>query len=315
MDNLFIHGYFSYIMKIYDTNSLVQRTYMTDQDYKLLLLLEEYQNITHTAALLYTSQSTLSKRIKSIEEELGVTLFIRSKHGIRFTAIGERILKEVHHIVDARNKINESIDKSLNRISGSIKIGISSNFAAFYLSDFMRYFHTSYPSVITRIKTGPSHYIYRDLWNNSIDVAIIRGEYHDWFGERYLMSSEPICLIHNYDTDIFKCWKYPYIERISDNNMEYLVKQWLQEQDFDEPIQSDISIDGIQTVVSMVSNQLGWAIVPEIGLQNFNGTIIPLTFKNGAPLVRSTYLLYQKTSLHLPQIQAFIDKVKEHNIS
>lgn len=293
----------------------MQGTNMTDQDYKLLLLLEEHQNITHTAALLYTSQSTLSKRIKSIEDELGVTLFIRSKQGIRFTAIGERILEEVHHIVDARNKINESIDESLNRISGSIKIGISSNFATYFLANFMRYFHTSYPAVNTRIKTGPSHYIYKDLWSNSIDVAIVRGEYPDWFGERHLISSEPICLIHNYDQNTFKCWKYPYIERISDNNMEYLVKQWLQEQHFEAPIQSDISIDGIQTVVSMVSNQLGWAIVPEIGLENFKGTIIPLRFDDGTPLIRSTYLLYQKSALHLSQIEAFIDKVKEYKMS
>lgn len=55
-----------------------------------------------------------------------------------------------------------------------------------------------------------------------------------------------------------------------------------------------------------VKENLGWAIVPEICLENFTGTVKPLFFNDGMPLERSTYLLYQPNLKVLPQIDAFI---------
>ena len=82
--------------------------------------------------------------------------------------------------------------------------------------------------------------------------------------------------------------------------------RWLNENNLSQNIKSDITVDGIQTVVNMVKENLGWAIVPEICLENFTGTVKPLFFNDGMPLERSTYLLYQPNLKVLPQIDAFI---------
>ena len=65
---------------------------MTERDFEILEVLNKTKNITHAADLLYINQSALSKRIIAIEEELGVTLMIRSRQGIHFTAVGEKVL-------------------------------------------------------------------------------------------------------------------------------------------------------------------------------------------------------------------------------
>ena len=98
----------------------------------------------------------------------------------------------------------------------------------------------------------------------------------------------------------------PYITRETDTNMEHAVIRWLNENNLSQNIKSDITVDGIQTVVNMVKENLGWAIVPEICLENFTGTVKPLFFNDGMPLERSTYLLYQPNLKVLPQIDAFI---------
>lgn len=58
---------------------------MDEKDFELLEVLDETRNITHAADKLYMTQSALSKRIKSMEQELGVEILLRSRQGIRFT--------------------------------------------------------------------------------------------------------------------------------------------------------------------------------------------------------------------------------------
>ena len=62
----------------------------------------------------------------------------------------------------------------------------------------------------------------------------------------------------------------------------------------------------------MVERGLGWGIVPEICLNDFQGHIRPLFFENGEPLIRSTYLMFTKQALELPQVRVFIELVRQH---
>ena len=64
---------------------------MDEKDYELLHALDETRNITHAADKLYMTQSALSKRIKALEQELGVEIVLRSRQGIRFTPAGSMI--------------------------------------------------------------------------------------------------------------------------------------------------------------------------------------------------------------------------------
>ena len=53
------------------------RATMDEKDYELLHALDETRNITHAADKLYMTQSALSKRIKALEQELGVEIVLR----------------------------------------------------------------------------------------------------------------------------------------------------------------------------------------------------------------------------------------------
>ena len=102
---------------------------MDDKDYELLILLSKTNNITHTAEQLYISQSTLSKRIRSIEKELSTELLIRSRQGVHFTPAGEVVLKHAQAIMEHKEQMTRDIDSLKNIVSGTIKLGVSVNFA------------------------------------------------------------------------------------------------------------------------------------------------------------------------------------------
>ena len=58
---------------------------MDEKDFELLEVLDETRNITHAADKLYMTQSALSKRIKSMEQELD---WVRTFYVIRMQAEG-----------------------------------------------------------------------------------------------------------------------------------------------------------------------------------------------------------------------------------
>ena len=75
---------------------------MDEQDIELLKTLIDTQNITKTAKKLYTTQSSLTKRIQKMEQDLGCQLFIRSRKGILPTPAAEGIFPEIE---------NDKVDK------------------------------------------------------------------------------------------------------------------------------------------------------------------------------------------------------------
>ena len=56
-------------------------------------------NFSVAAENLYTTQSSVSKNIKSLEKELNIQLFDRGKRQIQLTEAGKLILKDAHSIV------------------------------------------------------------------------------------------------------------------------------------------------------------------------------------------------------------------------
>lgn len=92
-------------------------------------------NFTKAAERLHITQSALSQRILNLESELGITLLIRDRKGIRLTEEGEKLLRYCVTKEAIENEAIEDLKKSRkNEIYGSIRIaGFSSVMRSFIL--------------------------------------------------------------------------------------------------------------------------------------------------------------------------------------
>lgn len=161
---------------------------LDEQDFHLLQVLRRTRNITHAADELYITQSSVSKRIRQMEKELGLTLMLRSRQGIQFTPAGEIVLSHVANVLQELDTMKQELSLQSGRIAGTLRAGVSINYAMYRLPDELADYNARYPAVTTQITTVSSQHVYSMLLANQIDVGILRGEYSEWRGERILLA-------------------------------------------------------------------------------------------------------------------------------
>lgn len=281
---------------------------MDEKDFEILSTLNETRNITRAAEQLYITQSALSKRIKAIEKELGIEMLIRSRQGIRFTPAGEAVL--THSTCAAREMelMRRHIDTMNEEICGTLNTGISINFALYKLPDILADYHKKYPKVNLQITTGQSRHLYRQMLDGSLDIAVLRGEY-PWDGIQFLLSQENICLVYNQEYEGTPLSNYLYISHKTDIYQSAMITRWMHEQNLN-PRTNGVCVDSITACTEMVKRGIGWGLLPEIALENFHGCKKPCTFIDGEPFIRRTYILCQREAVELPQVNAFMEILK-----
>lgn len=282
---------------------------MDEKDFELINVLDSSKNITKAAEKLFITQSALSKRIKAIERELGIELLLRCHQGIRFTPAGETVLAYSRSAAGQLEQMRIQLDTQQEEICGSLNAGISINYALYQLPDILAEYHQKFPKVQLQITTGQSRHLYRQMLEGSLDAAIIRGEY-SWDGMQFLLNQERVCVICAKDCADKPLSEYLYIGRKTDAALEAKTLRWMNEQGL-AGLNAGFYVDSITTCVEMVRRSLGWSIVPEIALKDFDGCIRPCFFENGEPFTRRTSLIFQKESLRLPQINAFVELLKQ----
>ena len=282
---------------------------MDEKDFELLEVLDETRNITHAADKLYMTQSALSKRVKAIEQELGVEVLLRSRQGIRFTPAGEQVLAHSRAAGAAMARLRRSLDALRGEVCGTLRAGVSIDYSLYRLPEILTAFHRQYPHVRLDVATGHSRVLYQHLIDGTLDVAVLRGEF-PWDGTQFLLSQENVCVVHARQYEGVPLTDYLYIDHRTDSALSALMARWRHENGVGSE-SGDIVVDNITACREMARQGLGWALLPEIALDNFDGCVHPCTFENGEPFVRRTYIFCQRDAAALPQVQAFTDFLKK----
>ncbi|MEA3263519.1 MAG: LysR family transcriptional regulator [Pseudomonadota bacterium] len=135
----------------------------------------DYGSFRKAAAALAIQESSISRRIRDLEDELGASLFVRYAGGVRLTVAGREFLRNARH---ALRQIDIGVTKvaAVGRAEqGLIKVGIFSSLASGFLFDLLRDFGERHPKVQVDIMDGnpPEHVAaVRKL---CLDVAFITG--------------------------------------------------------------------------------------------------------------------------------------------
>ena len=114
-------------------------------------------SISASQKLLFISQPAITFHIKKLEEQLGISLFTRTKHGMQLTEEGKILY--------------ESNLKKLE--TGNIRIGISTTICRYVLMPYLEKFHKMYPSIDIQINNNVSDNLVKELRNGNLDILVL----------------------------------------------------------------------------------------------------------------------------------------------
>ncbi|WP_153015400.1 LysR family transcriptional regulator, partial [Ventosimonas gracilis] len=101
------------------------------------VILAEELHFTRAAERLHIEQSPLSRNIKELEDDLGVTLFHRDRRGTRLTSAGRTFLKEARRLLTVMEQVRENVKAVASGLRGSLQIAVSDGVIDPRLSAFL----------------------------------------------------------------------------------------------------------------------------------------------------------------------------------
>ena len=116
---------------------------MDENDIEIFRTLIKEKNVTRASEKLFVTQSSVTKRIQRMENELGCTLFIRTKKGIIPTPVAEKILSDLCNVQDILKKVKNYTLSSEGVIAGTLDIGVSINYARYSLPKILKTYMTN----------------------------------------------------------------------------------------------------------------------------------------------------------------------------
>ena len=123
--------------------------------YKVFYYVATTLSFSEASRQLFISQSAVSQSIKTLEKKLGHTLFIRSTKKVLLTPEGELLLEHVKPALLMLDE-GEALLSGDNMLKGQLRIGASDTICRYFLIEYFRRFHQSYPDVRIKVTNSTS---------------------------------------------------------------------------------------------------------------------------------------------------------------
>ena len=146
---------------------------MTLKEYQAFILSVEQGSISKAAEKAGATQSAFTHLIINMEKELGFSVMKRNKSGITLTEEGSRIYQTVKDLVDCDKKIKDLADKINGQNSNKINIATFSSVAVKWLPSIMNGFKKLYPETQFAITDGNYDDISKALEDGVADIGFI----------------------------------------------------------------------------------------------------------------------------------------------
>ncbi|WP_431146461.1 LysR family transcriptional regulator [Pseudomonas alvandae] len=151
-------------------------------------------SIARAAETLHCVPSNVTARLKSLERELGTSLFFREGRGLRVSPAGQIFLEYATRILSLTEEARRAIAPS-NAPSGPLRIGAIESSATGRLPQLLAKYHAQYPQVSLELSTGTWAQLLEDIRQHRLDAAIVAVDVERPGLKRAVMYREDLVLI------------------------------------------------------------------------------------------------------------------------
>lgn len=158
----------------------------TLQQLRILKAIATEKNFTKAADILYLSQPSLSKQIKTLEKNLNITLIQRENNKISLTENGKILLNYCERILPLCEECCRVLIDLKNGERGNLTIGANPTIGRYLLPKMLELFVKNYPHIKVEIKINSNRNISKSVKNKEVDLGLISGEIPKQFQKHIL---------------------------------------------------------------------------------------------------------------------------------
>ena len=139
------------------------------------LAVAEYLNFRHAANALGVAQSSVSARVKALEEDLGILLFERHARGVRLTEAGRHFVERIGAGVDQLDHAVKTAGMAAAGECGRLRMGIHALIPGSFLADLIGQYRENHPGIEVEITEGTARDAVMQVRDDRLDVAFVAG--------------------------------------------------------------------------------------------------------------------------------------------
>lgn len=140
---------------------------------RYFLAVAREENMTKAAETLHVTQPTLSKALKSLEDELGKKLFIRHSFSIRLTEEGILLRNRAEDLVSMADRIEREFLSLDDITGGDLYLGLAESYQICFLARAIHTLKQSYPDLRYHITSGDTEQVAEKLDKGLLDFAVL----------------------------------------------------------------------------------------------------------------------------------------------
>jgi LysR family hydrogen peroxide-inducible transcriptional activator len=292
---------------------------MTLTQLSYIVAVDKYRHFATAAEKSYVTQPTLSMQIHKLEDELGITIFDRSKSPVVPTEIGEKIVEQAKTILKESKQLSDIANFKENELRGTFRVGIIPTVAPYLVPLFLRSFVKKYPLIDLIFEELLTSEVIDKLGNDQLDAGIIATPTEqsfiyteDLFVEPflgYLSHSHPLIdrkKLSVGDLDRTNIWLLNEGHCFRDQTVKLC-----REENKNNKSAIEFKSGNLETLKRLVEQNFGMTLLPWTAVQEFDANCTNAVIKEFEDPIpsRKLRLIYGRKHLKQTIIHAFKDSI------
>lgn len=281
-----------------------------------LVTVSEVGSVTKAAQLLHIVQPAVTRQIRSLEEEFGVTLFERSRQGMTLTPDGEVLVERARRALQELDRARAELRPAPTSVRGIVTIGIlesTLDLLARPLADAVR---EHYPDIELRVLSAYSGHLQQWLDAGDVDLSLLYNLSSTPSISVSPLVSEPLWAVAPASAKLradrpipwSRVWQQDVVLPVAGHGLRVLIDKARAESGAD--LNVTMQTNSMQVQKKLVLAGYGWTVLPAAGIaRDLGGGSL-----SAAPLVepeitRSMVLGLQRSGRIPPPVEAVAAEV------
>lgn len=151
------------------TENAVNQNQLNWDNLRVFLTVARAKSVLEASHTLNMDQSTISRRVRRLETDIGSKLFDRNSQGHQLTSAGHRLLDHVEKLESTLMTVESDVFGDNMALTGEIRMGATEAFGSYFLAPQLAHFCTRHPAITVDLLPMPRNV---NLSKREADVSV-----------------------------------------------------------------------------------------------------------------------------------------------